>query len=392
MNFEIDDQVWKRFQVKLFCAYHKPNGIYWNYHRILLTIIVANCFVINMMCDIIHSTQFLIKLMIFFDCILLTIFILEFCIRLFTIQVVAEYRGYRGLVTYLKHYLIGRFFDLFSIFTFLAFIILQSISKHDKHFTTLRILHFLQVFHFFRLYSKIFKLFMKVVYENRRLLITCVILYIIEHILLSLSVYFIEMHTNPKFNNILNALWFGFQTLTTIGHGDILAETDASKILIAVFTILSYCMFSVPATIIGSSLAMGNYERRQRAFCFEPAANLIQKTWRNYAIQRVSGFWHKHVMGNSGNSNRLSTRDKYAIMFICKLSFFTSLNRFKYSSLVEATETPPLQYVDLQRRIELMNRNIRQHKSNMELIAHKMALIKLELQRCLELKRNRKKE
>lgn len=45
----------------------------------------------------------------------------------------------------------------------------------------------------------------------------------------STLMYYVESAVNPKFNSILASMWWGTETLTTVGYGDIYPETPMGK-------------------------------------------------------------------------------------------------------------------------------------------------------------------
>lgn len=375
-----------QFQVKVFFALHNPAAYYNFYHYIILILIFINCFIINIVLDFYFESdkiQYLINLMTFFDIQLVTILILELPMRVIASQCIDDYSGWYGSIRYLRQYAIARSFDLFSICVFLSFIIFQSYVQTTYHLVTLRILHFLQIFQFFRIFFKIFFSFMKVIKENISLILMSELIYVLVLITLSYSVYFIEIFINPMINTLFDALWFGVVTLTSTGYGDVLVQSDISKYLVAILSICGFCFISLPASIVGSGLAMKLDEKRQRKLCFEPAVVLVQKIWRYYAIHRISGYWQKYIIRNP--KKIIAINDRYAILFISKASFFLALNRFKYANIVQSTGSAPLQYVQLQRKIGLIYSSVRKHKSDINIIKKRLDRIYIELVDCLNI-------
>lgn len=49
--------------------------------------------------------------------------------------------------------------------------------------------------------------------------------------IIALIMYYVEKGQNPLINNYLDALWWSFSTITTVGYGDIVPYTDHGKIL-----------------------------------------------------------------------------------------------------------------------------------------------------------------
>jgi voltage-gated potassium channel len=81
------------------------------------------------------------------------------------------------------------------------------------------------------------------------LLITSTMMFIVEH------------SAQPeKFSSVGESMWWGIETLTTLGYGDIVPITPAGKLLGGFVALLGIGMFAIPAGI----LASGFYEEYTR--------------------------------------------------------------------------------------------------------------------------------
>jgi voltage-gated potassium channel len=70
------------------------------------------------------------------------------------------------------------------------------------------------------------------------------------------AIYFAEHGAQPDaFSSIPAALWWGIETLTTVGYGDIYPVTVAGKLLASVIAVLGVGLFVLPAGIIASGFA-----------------------------------------------------------------------------------------------------------------------------------------
>ncbi|WP_425449775.1 potassium channel family protein [Dethiothermospora halolimnae] len=85
---------------------------------------------------------------------------------------------------------------------------------------------------------------------------------IIFIILCSGLFYYFEVDVNPKINSILDALWWGFVTSTTVGYGDIYPITNAGR-FIAIFVMLigigifGFITASVASILVEKNLKKG---------------------------------------------------------------------------------------------------------------------------------------
>ena len=366
-----------QFKVKIFCGLHTPAGFYNMYHYVLLLLIFANCFALNLSLDFgldQHQRVQLVQAMTFLDLILLTILVVEWMLRLFVANCIPNYVGLHGIMKYLRKYNMSRLYDAFCIAILLTFMIVA--GKYDYPQPSIRILHFLLMFHF-----------ATVVGENIKLIVMSLSLYTIVLIVATYTVYFLELYSNGGFNSLFDTAWFSFVSLATIGYGDVMIQLPITKIITSALVLCGFCVFTLPGSIIGSSLAMRLQDKRQKILCLHPAANLLQKTWRFYAIHRIEHFWPKFVLSRAQVQSQLSIKqltrkDEYVVLFICKLSFLLAQNRFRYARLVHNTGSVPLQYAQLQRKIELVNNAVRKHKWDINQAYLQLKKIAVDLNKC----------
>lgn len=88
-------------------------------------------------------------------------------------------------------------------------------------------------------------------------------LYMLLFLLLitSTMMFLVEHAAQPdKFSSVAESMWWGIETLTTLGYGDIVPVTPAGKLLGGFVALLGIGMFAIPAGI----LASGFYEEYTR--------------------------------------------------------------------------------------------------------------------------------
>ena len=72
-------------------------------------------------------------------------------------------------------------------------------------------------------------------------------------IIASSLMYFVENHGQPDvFSSIPAVMWWGVETLSTVGYGDVIPQTALGKGLGMVIAILGIGLFALPAGILGS--------------------------------------------------------------------------------------------------------------------------------------------
>ena len=68
--------------------------------------------------------------------------------------------------------------------------------------------------------------------------------------------YFIEVESNPAFNNLGQSIWWTVVTLCTIGYGDVVPVTTLGKIIAGILSSIGVIIFALPAGILGTGLAL----------------------------------------------------------------------------------------------------------------------------------------
>jgi len=82
-------------------------------------------------------------------------------------------------------------------------------------------------------------------------------------VITSTMMYYFEHQAQPQvFTSVLESMWWGVETLTTLGYGDIVPVTPAGKFLGGITALLGIAMFAIPAGI----LASGFYEEYNLAY------------------------------------------------------------------------------------------------------------------------------
>lgn len=367
-----------QFKVKMFCAYHNPAGFYKAYHYIMLAVLSANCFVLNLLFDASDAQCYiagLFDILVALDIVLLVTLAIEMVIRLWVIDCIVEYNDFAGKLKYLGEYLGSRSMDIFSIAVFAwsiagYYIFGRLVSNYELNFLMLRSLHFVQVLQFYRVFAKIWKVFTGVLRDNLRILIVPITMFMVILAILSYAVYFVESEDRESdIKTFFDAFWFGFISLTTVGYGDTKVHTGLAKSLTSLLVVCGFCLYSFPAAYIGSALAMKLRERQKSFLIYQPAANLIQKAWKCYGIQMVPKYIYRFILAPGGvPRGKLTSKDRYIVILLHKLSFVLAHNRFKYANLVHVTGGAPLQYVRLQKKIELINEAVRKHKNDIHRI------------------------
>ena len=101
----------------------------------------------------------------------------------------------------------------------------------------------------------------KTIKMQRHALLGSMVLVLSILLVFSTLMYFVEGDEQPiKLGSIPLALWWGMETLTTVGYGDVHPLTGPGRVLGSFIMMLGIAMFALPAAILGSAY----YEEMQK--------------------------------------------------------------------------------------------------------------------------------
>lgn len=124
----------------------------------------------------------------------------------------------------------------------------------------LRFLRIIRLFRLFRLlkiarYLKALKLIQTVLHEKKEHLYLTVMFIFFLLIIISTLMFYVENEAQPDvFSSIPASMWWGIETLTTVGYGDMLPVTTYGRILGGMISVLGIGLFALPAGILSSGL------------------------------------------------------------------------------------------------------------------------------------------
>ena len=175
------------------------------------------------------------------DKVSVVIFIIDYCLRLFT----ADYKLEKKWVSFFIYPLTPMaIVDLLSI--------LPSINLISRGFRILKIFRLLRsirvirVFKVFR-YSKSIKMILEVFRTQKRPLITVGVLAGAYILISALVVFNVEP---DSFNTFFDAVYWATVSLTTMGYGDIYPVTSVGRIVTMASSIFGIAIIALPAGII----------------------------------------------------------------------------------------------------------------------------------------------
>jgi voltage-gated potassium channel len=177
------------------------------------------------------------------------VFTVEYLLRLWTAP---ENPKYQHSVTGRIRYALSpmALIDLFSILPFYI-----GFMKLDMRFIrivrTFRLIRVLKIAR----YLKALNLIQAVLRERREQIVLTVMFIIFLLVMVSTVMFYVEHDAQPEvFSSIPVTMWWGIETLTTVGYGDMIPATVLGKILGGMIAILGIGLFALPAGILSSGL------------------------------------------------------------------------------------------------------------------------------------------
>ena len=228
---------------------HATAGVSRVFNISMLVLISLNVLVVILETEVKLFSHYR-RLFLTFDAFSVTIFTIEYILRLWTCTEIPKYQSpVSGRLRYSLSPMM--LIDLVSILPF--FIPVLGVD--------LRIIRALRLFRLFRLlkmgrYSQSLTKLGNVIKSKKEELSITLFAGLILLIIASSLMYFIEHNTQPDtFPSIPSAMWWGAVTLTTVGYGDVYPKTVLGKILASIIAVLGIGLFALPAGIIASGFA-----------------------------------------------------------------------------------------------------------------------------------------
>lgn len=149
-------------------------------------------------------------------------------------------------------------------FTFMAVIdllsILPAISIFNPAFRLLRFIRLLRIIRVMKLawYSKPIATFAKILYKERHILMSVLIISLAYIFVTALVLFNVEPHVNPNtgeqtFNSFFDALYWATVTLTTVGYGDMCPVTDIGRFVSMLSSLFGVAIIALPSGVITAS-------------------------------------------------------------------------------------------------------------------------------------------
>ena len=129
----------------------------------------------------------------------------------------------------------------------------------------LRVFRLLRVFKLSRHFTMLGVLGV-VLKREAKTLLSAIFIMLVLSIISASGIYLAEHKVQPEaFGNIPRAMWWAIVTLTTVGYGDVVPQTNIGRFFGAFITMIGVGMAALPAGIIASGFT-GEVERRRERY------------------------------------------------------------------------------------------------------------------------------
>ncbi|KRZ09809.1 Potassium voltage-gated channel subfamily KQT member 1 [Trichinella zimbabwensis] len=222
-----------------------------------------------------------------FDVTLTSLLLVEFILRVWSLDVNPSYRGPNGRLVYMCNWRLWLDVVILGASFLLAFgTCFGSLSSADD----LRFLQILRIFHVDR-QALSWHLIRRVFALHRVELLASLYLIILGVLFVASVVYNSEndiSFDNKTFSSFGQALYWGVVTFSTVGYGDIAVNSWWAKLITALACFVLVALTSIPASVLGVGLAcmvqddeLKKLQTKQRPL----AATVIQCWWRSRMIK-----------------------------------------------------------------------------------------------------------
>ena len=103
------------------------------------------------------------------------------------------------------------------------------------------------------------KIILRLIFGQEFLIITILGNFII--ISFSLTFHWLEASLNQSMDSILDAIWWGFSTATSVGYGDIIPVTSEGKILGIVLMLIGTALFATYTALFAQAILEDDFVR-----------------------------------------------------------------------------------------------------------------------------------
>ncbi|MBU24675.1 MAG: potassium channel protein [Gammaproteobacteria bacterium] len=199
--------------------------------------------------------------LLLFEMISVTIFAVEYLLRLWSAPMMTDLHGKTPDSKRLKY--IFSFTGIVDLLALLPSFLQWLIPGADlRWLRALRMVRLLKLSH----YSSALEDLVSAIHEERRAFGAALYLLGIALFLASALIYVAENRVQPEvFSSIPETMWWAIITLTTVGYGDVAPITPLGKLIGALTALMGVCTVALLTGIVGNAFA-NQLERRKAIF------------------------------------------------------------------------------------------------------------------------------
>jgi voltage-gated potassium channel len=190
-----------------------------------------------------------IRFVIGFDVFIITVFIIEYILRIWSCNIDDRFKGRFGRLRYAKQPII--IIDLLAILPFYA----VYFTPVDNSFAMIgRLIRLARLFRF-GFFARAIKVMGTAIKRKGKELSVTIIVIIILVIFCAYIIYYAESRTQPEvYSSIPKSIYWAFVTLSTVGYGDMTPITPFGRFFTAIVAFLGVGIIAIPAGIISSGM------------------------------------------------------------------------------------------------------------------------------------------
>jgi voltage-gated potassium channel len=180
------------------------------------------------------------------------VFSIEYILRLWTVPENPKYQKGMGRLRYGLSSM--ALIDLLSILPYYLTLLLDILPLDLRFIRIVRAFRLIRVLKIAR-YLKALDLIQAVLKERKEQIMLSIMFIIFLLVMVSTIMYYVEHEAQPElFSSIPATMWWGIETLTTVGYGDMIPQTVFGKLLGGMIAVLGIGLFALPAGILSSGL------------------------------------------------------------------------------------------------------------------------------------------
>lgn len=175
------------------------------------------------------------------------IFSIEYCLRLWTADLLYPSKSYKGAV--IKY--MTSFMGIIDLVAIMPFYLQMFMNVRISVLRLTRVLRLVKVLH--KTNNSLTDIY-ETISKKKDELKSSIVVILLLMLIVSFLMYEIECVAQPDvFTNIFASMWWYISTITTVGYGDIYPITAWGRILSAIIALLGIGLVAIPTGIISSA-------------------------------------------------------------------------------------------------------------------------------------------